>query len=311
MTTTPETAPLPRELSDVRGWFPALDQVLFAWLLTRQEGRGERGDLLELGVYLGKSAIFLGRHVQPGENFTVCDLFESDAPDQANTREMARSYATLTRETFERNYLAFHETLPTVLQGPSSLAADRVRANSCRFVHVDASHLYEHVRVDIATARQVLLPDGIVVLDDFRSEHTPGVAVAAWEAVLNGGLRPICLSTQKLYGMWGDPGPVQDELITMARARDDCGLTVQQAAGHRLVRLRARGMRAPDFPHSRHGAPAGPRTAAASLVSPATLVPAGTRRSVRSRAARVAVDVLPPVVTRAVRRARARRRGRG
>ncbi|GHJ35196.1 class I SAM-dependent methyltransferase [Streptomyces sp. TS71-3] len=314
MTTTHETAPLPRELSDVRGWFPALDQVLFEWLLTRQETQGQRGDLLELGVFMGKSAIFLGRHLRDDEHFTVCDLFESDAPDTANVDEMKKSYSMLTREAFERNYLSFHDELPKVLQGPSSLAAEHVEAGTCRFVHVDASHLYEHVYGDIATAQKVLAPGGVVVLDDFRSEHTPGVAVATWEAVLNRGLRPICLSTQKLYGTWDDPEPIQDELIAMAEGREDCGLSLQEAAGHRLVRLRSRGMNAPDFPFSRHGAPA---PAAAPKKAPAAGAPAASapaaspaKKTGRSPAARLAVDVLPPVITRAVRRSRARRQGR-
>ncbi len=309
MTTAHETAPPPRELSDVRGWFPALDQVLFEWLLTRQESREERGDLLELGAFMGKSAIFLGRHLKEGETFTVCDLFESDAPDQANIHEMAKSYSMLTRGAFERNYLSFHDGLPTVLQGPSSLAADHVKPQTCRFVHVDASHLYEHVHGDVSTAKDALIPDGIVVLDDFRSEHTPGVAVATWEAVLNRGLRPVCLSTQKLYGTWGDPEPIQDELIAMARGRDDCGLSTQEAAGHRLVRLRSRGMAPPEFPYSRHGAPETTPAAAAETAS-APQTPSPAKKPGRSPAARIAVDVLPPVITRAVQRSRARRRGR-
>jgi predicted O-methyltransferase YrrM len=313
MTTAHDIAP-PRELNDVRGWFPALDQTLFEWLLTRQEERGERGDLLELGVFMGKSAIFVGRHLREDEAFTVCDLFESDAPDEANTNEMAKSYSMLTRQAFEQNYLSFHEELPTVLQGPSSIAADHVKPGSCRFVHVDASHLYEHVQGDIGTAKDSLIPGGIVVLDDFRSEHTPGVALATWEAVLNRGLRPICLSTQKLYGTWGDPEPIQDELIAMAEKRKDCGLSVQEAAGHRLVRLRAAGMKPPEFPYSRHGAPAPKpkKPAPAAETAPSASKPsrpAPAKRPGRSPAARLAVDVLPPIVTRAVQRSRARRRG--
>ncbi|MEU9736248.1 class I SAM-dependent methyltransferase [Streptomyces sp. NPDC048002] len=292
MANAPQTHVLPGELGDVPGWFPALDQTLFTWLLDRQRSLGERGDLLELGVYLGKSAILLGRHLRPGETFTVCDLFESDAPDGANRAETSKSYASLTRQAFERNYLSFHDTLPRVLQAPSSVVAHEVPPGSCRFVHIDASHLYEHVYDDIGAARELLVPDGIVVLDDFRSEHTPGVSVATWEAVLNRGLRPVCLSTQKLYGTWGDPEPVQEELLATLRSREDCGLSVQQAAGHRLVRVRARGMRPPPFPPSRHYVAPAPVPVAAPA--------AGRPR--RSRSRRIAVDLLPPIVTRAVRR---------
>ncbi|WP_326610707.1 class I SAM-dependent methyltransferase [Streptomyces scopuliridis] len=311
MTTANEDKPRPRELNDVRGWFPPLDQVLFEKLLTRQEERGERGDLLELGVFMGKSAIFLGHHLRDGEKFTVCDLFESEAPDQANGAETAKSYATLTREAFERNYLSFHDELPRVLQAPSSVVADEVEAKSSRFVHIDASHLYEHVYGDIGAARDILLPGGIVVLDDFRSEHTPGVSIAAWEAVLNRGLRPICLSTQKLYATWDDPEPIQDELIAMAQEREDCDLSIQQAAGHRIVRLRSRGMKAPDFPFSKYYEEPKPEEPVAPVAPPVASAPAPAaprRRSTRSKVRRVAIDVLPPVITRAVQRSRARRR---
>ncbi|MEV7977300.1 class I SAM-dependent methyltransferase [Streptomyces sp. NPDC086519] len=304
--TTQETTPLPRRLDDVPGWFPVLDQLLFDWFLNRQEKAGLRGDLLEVGVYMGKSAIFTGRHLRPGETYTVCDLFEGDAPDDANQAESTKSYSKLTRRVFEQNYLAFHDELPRVLQGPSSLVATEVAPGSCRFVHIDASHLYEHVHGDIGAARELLLPDGIVVLDDFRSEHTPGVSIAAWEAVLNRDLNPICLSTQKLYGTWGDAGPVQEELIKMIQARTDCHLSTQEAAGHRIIRLKSKGMRAPEFPFSRYAdtpdAPEAPEPAPAPAASPASpAAPAASRR--RSRVRRIAADLLPPVLTRALRRA--------
>lgn len=303
----------PQELSDVPGWFPNLDQMLFDWLLTRQESRGVRGDLLEIGVYMGKSAIFLGHHLVDGEGYTVCDLFEDEAPDGANKAESKKSYPTLTKQAFERNYLSFHDELPRVLRGPSSVVPGEVPPKSCRFVHVDASHLYEHVHGDIGAARDTLLPEGIVVLDDFRSEHTPGVSIAAWEAVLNRGLKPICLSSQKLYGTWDEPGPVQEELLDMVRERDDCHLSVQEAAGHRIIRVKSKkGMAAPAFPPSRHYRAAtradaperGPRSAAQSPAAAAQR-PAAARSLARSRARRLAADLLPPVVTRAVRRGRA------
>ncbi|WP_217144627.1 class I SAM-dependent methyltransferase [Streptomyces sp. AC627_RSS907] len=320
MATAQETHEYPAELGDVPGWFWPLDQVLFSWFLQWQEAGGTRGDLLELGAYLGKSAILLGHHLRDGETLTVCDLFGADAPDDANRAETARSYSTLTRQAFERNYLSFHDTLPTVVQAPTSAITDAVASGSCRFVHIDASHLYEHVHSDIAAARDLLRPDGIVVLDDFRTEHTPGVAAAAWEAVLNRGLRPVCLSSQKLYGTWGDPGPVQEELLAALHGRDDCGVSVERAAGHRLVRVRAkdRSMRPPSLPSSRYRASAAARRSRAKAPS----VPAQVKQAQRSersparpvsrrgRARRLALDLLPPAVTRAVRRYRATRRAK-
>ncbi|MFF4507966.1 class I SAM-dependent methyltransferase [Streptomyces sp. NPDC001401] len=303
MATAQATDSNPGELKDVPGWFPPLDQVLFTWFLERQETRGFRGDLLELGAYMGKSAILLGQHRQDGEKFTVCDLFGGDAPDGANQAETAKSYSSLTRQAFERNYLSFHDTLPRVIEATTSVISKEVVPDSCRLVHIDASHLYEHVRDDIGAAHDLLLPDGIVVLDDFRSEHTPGVSVATWEAVLNRGLRPICLSTQKLYGTWGDPEPVQEELLAMLRERTDVGLSVQEAAGHCLVRARAhKGMQPPAFPRSRYyTAPERPEVTTPASAHAAASASAPRRR--RSRVRRIGVDLLPPIVTRAIRRA--------
>jgi predicted O-methyltransferase YrrM len=237
---SPETASPPSQLQsidDVKGWFPQLDQQLFMWFLERQAAAGTPGDLVELGAYLGKSAILIGRHLRDGETFTVCDLFDSPAPDDANSKEMTRSYATLTRTAFESNYLAFHDRLPEIVQGPTSVILDHVRPGSCRFVHIDASHLYEHVRGDIDAARAALRPDGIVVCDDYRSEHTPGVAAAVWEEVAGGRLHPICITRQKLYGTWGDPAQVQQELITWLTDRQDHWHEVQQVNGQDIVRI--------------------------------------------------------------------------
>ncbi|MFD7952941.1 class I SAM-dependent methyltransferase [Streptomyces ardesiacus] len=328
MATAQETHEYPGELNDVPGWFWPLDQVLFSWFLERQERLGTRGDLLELGAYLGKSAILLGHRLRDGERLTVCDLFGAEPPDAANRAEAAKSYSSLTRQAFERNYLSFHDTLPTIVQAPSSAVVDEVAPGTCRFVHVDASHLYEHVEGDIGAAKELLVPEGIVVLDDFRSEHTPGVAVAAWEAVLNRGLRPVCLSSQKLYGTWGDPEPAQEELLAALRGRDDISVTVEHAAGHRLVRTRARSkrLRPPSLPSSRHPAPAAASVPAPGAGRPGTTAPVpgqaaqarpaaravrAARASVpRERTRRLALDLLPPLVTRAVRRRRAARRAK-
>jgi Methyltransferase domain len=302
--TAPRAAQRPRSLNEVKGWFPSLDQVLFDRFLSRQQRLGHRGDLLEMGAYMGKSAIFTAGYLRRDERFTVCDLFDAPAPDERNAAEARKSYATLTRVAFEQNYLAFHDALPDVVQGPTSLVPRHVAPDSCRFVHVDASHLYEHVAGDIDAARTALVPTGMVVLDDFRSEHTPGVAAATWEAVFLRGLRPVCLSTQKLYGTWGDPEPLQEELLADEEWRAGTHLSVQQIAGQRVLRFSGRPPN-PAAPRSRYAgeiresdaaATAGPGRPAPSAQ---TAKPARRRRS---SVRRLAADVLPPVVTRAIRR---------
>ncbi|MFE1775363.1 class I SAM-dependent methyltransferase [Streptomyces sp. NPDC059008] len=309
-----EQLPRPTRLSEVKGWFFTADQLLFDWFLAYQQDRSESGDLLELGAYMGKSAIFLGARLRPEERFTVCDLFDSPAEDASNSKEMKKSYATLTRRAFEANYLAFHDELPTIVQGLSSMVSDHVDPGSVRFAHIDASHLYEHVHGDILAVRELLTGSGVVVLDDYRAEHCPGVAAATWQAVANEGLRPICITGTKFYGTWGDPEPVQKALLEWIAARGDVWHEVQYVNDAPLVRLSAKGAEEPVQPVSRHqavpAARAVPRASAgrpaASGARPAPRPPVPTRSTVR----RVALDVLPPIVTRAIVRARKRARTR-
>lgn len=291
-----EKLPAPARLADVKGWFFAADQLLFDWLLTRQERLAEPGDLLEVGAYMGKSAVFTGSYLREGERFTVCDLFDGPADDTANSEEMARSYSTLTRRAFEANYLSFHDELPTVIQGLSSVVPDHVAAGSCRFAHIDASHLYEHVHGDITDARGLLKRNGVVVLDDFRAEHCPGVAAAAWQAVTTGGLHVLCITGTKMYGTWGDPDAIRAELLEWLGTRDDMWHEVQSVAGETLIRISGKKAKLPPQPKSRHPEPA--RAKAASRPEDAS--PRPVARPARRPLRRLAVNVLPPFITKAV-----------
>jgi hypothetical protein len=284
--------PKPQRFADVKGWFWPVDQLLFDWFLKRQSDGEQRGDLLELGAYMGKSAIFMGNYLREGERFTVCDLWDSPAMDGPNSAEMGFAYSTLTRRAFEANYLSFHDELPAMVQGPTSVITSHVGARSCRFVHVDASHLYEHVSGDIASTRELLLPDGIAAFDDFRSEHCPGVAAAVWAAVATDGLRPVVITGTKLYGTWGDPNRVREELLRWLRTRTDLWHAVDQVAGLPLIRVKGTGIEPPAPPLSRHQ----PSPTLTSVFSPHTSV-----------ARRLAKDLCPPILVRALRSSRHRR----
>ena len=61
----------PRRFEDVPGWLIPTDQLLFEWILTLQNRTQPPGDLVELGVYKGKSAIHIARFKRDEEKFTV------------------------------------------------------------------------------------------------------------------------------------------------------------------------------------------------------------------------------------------------
>jgi hypothetical protein len=166
------------------GWLSSVDFDLFGWFLTQQ---AESGDLLEIGVFKGQSAVAIGAHQRNGERFTICDIFERS------------DYEGLKRKEFETNYLRFHPQLPVIVDDTSLNIRDHVEAASCRFIHIDGSHIYEIVKADIGSTIELTKPGAIIALDDYRSLHTPGVAAAAWAACAENRLFPICASEVKLY----------------------------------------------------------------------------------------------------------------
>lgn len=277
-----------RSIDDVPGWFGLTDQLVMDWLLRHQARAGVTGDLLEMGAYLGKSTILVGSHRRQGERFVVCDLFGQEPPTEDNQRTAAYYTENLTRSAFEANYAAFHSEAPDVIQAPTSVLPDHIEAGSCRFAHIDACHLFDVVLEDIATARAALNDDGIVVFDDIRAAHTPGVPAAVWPEVASGGLRPICITPNKLYATWGDPERMQDEMLGWLREQQGADFEPQQVAGGLLIVV-GNWTEAPPSP----------------MPSPRDAAPAA-RRGLDPRLKRIAYDLLPPIVSRTIHRLRHR-----
>lgn len=188
--------------NEVEGAFWDVDFALFDSVLRWQEVSGIQGDLLEIGALFGRSAIVLGRHARVDENVHICDIFEANVSDKANSLENDASYPDLTKRVFEANYASFVLRPPDVIQDLSSSLSQRLDPSSVRFAHVDGGHLYDIVEDDVRTAQIVGKPDSIVAFDDYRAIHTPGVAAAVWGAVHSEQLFPFAVSEQKLYGSW-------------------------------------------------------------------------------------------------------------
>ena len=224
---------------ELPGWFSDLDALLFACFDEVQRNGSVRGDLLEIGVYRGKSAALLGYFVREGERLVVCDLFDSAAPGAANVEENERFYPDLSRKSFEDTFLRFHRRLPEVFQCDSTeLQGSAGLQRGFRFIHVDGSHLYDIVRQDIATAHALLVEGGLVVFDDFCRPHTPGVAAAVWEAVAARTIRPICITDSKMYASCGDVKlPVLPSLNRLIAVHTDLHMESHSLYGTDFVRI--------------------------------------------------------------------------
>jgi hypothetical protein len=184
-----------RTFNNVPGWMHLLDLHLFDRILSHQLDANIRGDILEIGSYHGKSAIALGYGLREDETLHICDLFGSVV--DGVSREGFDPYDGLTVEAFVKQYTRFHERWPELYVCASNQCS--LGRKQFRFIHVDGGHAYDVVSGDATLASGHADEDGVVVFDDYRSVHTPGVPAALWESISNGELYPFMLSEVKLY----------------------------------------------------------------------------------------------------------------
>lgn len=188
-----------KSTSKIPGWLSFHDAAVIELILSNQSEQKAIGNLLEIGVYAGKSAILIGSHARTEEEFHVCDIF-NESTDSKNSEEILQSYKNLSRLTFEENCLEFLGALPIIHQCLSLELASRLDSSDFRFIHIDGSHLYEHVVKDLNFAISVVNPHvGVIAVDDFRAQHTVGVALAVWQAILEGEVIPLVMTPAKIY----------------------------------------------------------------------------------------------------------------
>lgn len=190
---------LEEKIQKIPGWFSSQDLHIFALLLKLQSDSKIYGDLLEIGTFMGKSASVLGALKSFEENLYVCDLFNG-VTDSINNLENKKSYEGLTRSSFEKNYYKVNQSLPTILEISSTNLEIALPKNIFRFIHIDGSHLYSYARSDLIFATKHLAQHGgVIVVDDFRAQHTLGVSKCVWEAILSSKLVPAIVSAAKIY----------------------------------------------------------------------------------------------------------------
>jgi Methyltransferase domain len=186
------------ELCSVEGWLSDEDVVLFFAVDEATRALGSRGDVLEIGVYKGKSAVVLGYCIDGDERLVVVDPFGRSASDATVLAEQHRFYDDLTRSEFDRNYGRFHARPPLVLERFSTDLVPGDIGRDIRLVHVDGAHDYTSVAHDIDLVLAVLADDGVLVFDDAIDRGAPGVVAAVWAAVGDGRLLPL-MTTGKVW----------------------------------------------------------------------------------------------------------------
>lgn len=153
------------EFGHVGGWFT--EGAIATWdaLLEFQRSSSAVGDLLEIGVLKGKSAILLALHARSDEAVVLVD-------------------PALRREAID-GVERVHPNNNILLRARSDEIRDRpelvARRARFRWIHIDGEHTGRAVLNDMALASELLAPSGIMCLDDFFAPSYPQITRATFD----------------------------------------------------------------------------------------------------------------------------------
>jgi hypothetical protein len=207
-------------MREIHGDLHEQDAHLLQILSDLQHEKGVVGDILEIGVYRGQTAILLGLLLDESESLHVCDRFDPPSADDPDFLEGTLDYyRPYSRDRFEETYGRFHDDLPRIYEGSSDALHGRLKPDSFRLIHVDGSHRREMVRSDIALAHSLAVDGGVIVFSAYRAPATLEVSAEVWAEVARESLIPLGATDWKLYTTQPSPEALDpEELIERTRA---------------------------------------------------------------------------------------------
>lgn len=215
-------------IDTVPGWFFQRDAKLFLLVHEAQRACGVSGDILEIGTFMGRSAILLGYLCdRPGERLVVSDIFEGAETTEESKTWLPDGVEKAGRDEFSAQYRRFHHDLPEIISGPSvELDPGGLGPDRFRLVHVDGAHDWANVDADLRLAEVLASEDAVVVVDDVGNPGYPAVGARVWSEVLSGRLAPVAV-TYKLYATTNPRSPVAEALRSRIRESPDLRAYVQ------------------------------------------------------------------------------------
>lgn len=187
-------------IQTVEGWVTKEDKAIIDSILVFQREFNFSGHILEIGVYKGGLIPVYAPKICKGETLFLCDLFDSKIASEENLIEIESSYHSISVEDVLPILGVFPEVTTSIIVGNSISLLPTIESFRFRFVHIDGSHLYEVVKQDISIAMKILDPEsGVLVIDDYRSLHTPGVSQAVWELISTSQVKVLFRTSAKIY----------------------------------------------------------------------------------------------------------------
>ena len=150
---------------EIPGWFFPRSSAIWDCLLSLQRDEAIAGNLLEIGVWRGKSALLTAMHARRDE---LC-LFV-DPVLHATTESLLQESTDAECQFVREMSVALHRS-PLLVS----------HARTFRWIHIDGEHSGTMVYEDLKIGCQLLSETGILVVDDFFNPIWPQITKAAFD----------------------------------------------------------------------------------------------------------------------------------
>lgn len=155
----------------VTGWFYILDVALIHMIMKKLQ-KDVEGDVCELGVAYGKSAIGLSLCKETHQTLHLFDYFK-----EGISLEEAKSAVD---KYGNGDKIAWNQ-IDLLTIKPGQLKFDK----PLKFLHVDACHQHRYLLNDLKNFSAHMHEDGVIALDDINDMEYPGINSALAEFTLS------------------------------------------------------------------------------------------------------------------------------
>jgi hypothetical protein len=186
----------------IDGWLAPIDCAVIITSLCAQANAGVSGDIAEIGVWRGKSAILLSYFPSKNEAFYAVDVFDFY---RSATGHQTGSMPYADPRIFRENLATYgmpHSVKEIVCDSrDSDKLIEKLGRQSIRFFHVDGGHSYQNLLADLNTVFSTIKERAIIAFDDFMQVDNPEVTEVIFDVFRTCPCEivPFAITGKKLY----------------------------------------------------------------------------------------------------------------
>lgn len=186
-----------KKTQHTEGWFNYPTALIWNYLLSIQDMLDVRGNLVELGVWHGKSLMCSLARCRADEKHLAIDI------------ELRDGLKSTIADSALQDRIVFRKGLST------TPGLEQDAPGPYRWVHIDAGHEKKDVLDDLELWAPRLSENGIIVMDDFFNCRWAEVTDATFEYLYtcDHNIAPLCIGANKAYFTTKTGHPVYSEFF--------------------------------------------------------------------------------------------------